>query len=124
MRLIDADACPALFDAEFQETKRLILAGEKHLDNLAEGFMEAHNVIRSMPTIAPPPNDPLTLEELREMDGEPVYLDFEDGGEWALVRVLQGKVFVVHKNAIPSPVNILFECGGTAYRRKPEEGTA
>ena len=68
-----------------------------------------------------PPNDPLTLEELREMDGEPVYLDFGDGGEWALVRILQGKVFVVHKNAIPSPVNILFECGGKAYRRKPEE---
>lgn len=47
-----------------------------------------------------PPNDALTLEELREMDGEPVYLDFGDGGEWALVRVQQGKV----------------------YRRKPEEG--
>lgn len=27
----------------------------------------------SIPTIAPPPNDPLTLEELREMDGEPVW---------------------------------------------------
>lgn len=51
MRLIDADACSALFDAEFKETKRLIIDGEKHLDNLAEGFMEAHNVIRSMPTI-------------------------------------------------------------------------
>lgn len=51
MRLIDADACPALFDEEFKETKRLILDGEKHLDNLAEGFMEANKVIRSMPTI-------------------------------------------------------------------------
>lgn len=51
MRLIDADMCQALFDAEFKGTKRLILDGENHLDNLAEGFMEAHNVIRSMPTI-------------------------------------------------------------------------
>lgn len=51
MRLIDADACPALFDVEFKATKHLIFDGEKHLDNLAEGFMEAHNVIRSMPTI-------------------------------------------------------------------------
>lgn len=51
MRLIDADACQALFDAEFKETKRLILNGEKHLDNLAEGFLEASSVIKSMPTI-------------------------------------------------------------------------
>lgn len=51
MRLIDADACPALFDDEFKKTKRLIFDGEKHLDNLAEGFMEAHNVIRLMPTV-------------------------------------------------------------------------
>lgn len=51
MRLIDADACPALFDVNFKATKRLIFDGEKHFDNLAEGFMEANNVIRSMPTI-------------------------------------------------------------------------
>lgn len=51
MRLIDADMCPTLFDAEFSGTKSLILNGETHLDNLAEGFTEAHNVIRSMPTI-------------------------------------------------------------------------
>lgn len=70
-------------------------------------------------THAPLP-DLLTLEELREMDGEPVYLDFGDGGEWGLVRVQQGKVFITHKNTICAPANILFECGGKAYRRKPE----
>lgn len=70
------------------------------------------------------PNDPLTLEQLRGMDGEPVYLDFGDGSEWVLVRVQQDKVFITHKNTICAPVNILFECGGKAYRRKPEEGSA
>lgn len=34
-----------------------------------------------------PPNDPLTLEELREMCGEPVWIERHDGGQsrWAIV---------------------------------------
>ena len=71
---------------------------------------------------APPLNPPLTLDQLREMDGEPVYLDLGDGGEWALVRMLEGKVFITHKNTICVPVNILFGRGGKVYRRKPGEG--
>lgn len=51
MRLIDADNIRGLFDAEFKETRKLILAGKTHLDNLAEGFTEADRVIREMPTI-------------------------------------------------------------------------
>ena len=38
--------------------------------------------IRSMPTLTQP-NEPLTLEQLREMDGEPVYMP--DTNCWALV---------------------------------------
>lgn len=51
MRLIDADNVRGLFDAEFKETRKLILAGETHLDNLAEGFTETDRVIREMPTV-------------------------------------------------------------------------
>lgn len=51
MRLIDADNVPVMFDAEFKETKKLILEGETHLDNLAEGFAEAIHVIRAMHTV-------------------------------------------------------------------------
>ena len=51
MRLIDADNVRGLFDAEFKETRKLILAGETHLDNLAEGFVEADRVIWEMPTV-------------------------------------------------------------------------
>ena len=43
--------------------------------------------IRSMPTLAPP-NEPLTLEQLREMDGEPVYL--MPMKWWALVESPKG----------------------------------
>ena len=50
MRLIDADALPKLFDAEYKQTVKLIRGGEKHLDNLAEGFAEA---IRIAKYIAP-----------------------------------------------------------------------
>lgn len=51
MRLIDVDNVRDLFDAEFKKTRKLILAGETHLDNLAEGFTEANRVIREMPTV-------------------------------------------------------------------------
>ena len=37
-----------------------------------------------MPTLTPP-NEPLTLEQLREMDGEPVWVD--DKKTWALLQV-------------------------------------
>lgn len=126
MRLIDADACPKLFDAKFKETKRLILAGEKHLDNLAEGFMEANNVIRSMPTIAPPPNDPLTLDELREMDGEPVWVGLCRNAKSGKYVILDGYDQVLHCLRVIG--GGLLDCtvmgkAWLAYRRKPEDET-
>lgn len=35
-----------------------------------------------------PPNEPLTLEQLREMDGEPVWV--EDAKHWALIDIEKG----------------------------------
>lgn len=46
MRLIDADALPKLLDAEYKQTMKLIWEGEKHLDNLAEGFTEASHIAK------------------------------------------------------------------------------
>lgn len=52
MRLIDADALPKLFDAEYKQTMKLILSGEKQLDNLAEGFAEAIHIVKYIaPTV-------------------------------------------------------------------------
>ena len=45
-RLIDANELPKLFDAEFKQTMKLIRSGEKHLDNLAEGFAEANRIAK------------------------------------------------------------------------------
>lgn len=52
MRLIDADALPKLLDAEYKQTMKLILEGEKHLDTLAEGFAEAMHIAKYIaPTV-------------------------------------------------------------------------
>lgn len=63
---------------------------------------------------------PLTEEQLREMDGEPVYLDLGDGGEWVLVRLVENEVYFFHKNTICVPAKIAFECGGKVYLFKPK----
>lgn len=42
----------------------------------------AEDMLLRMPTLTPP-NEPLTLEQLREMDGEPVYMvDLTGGTLW------------------------------------------
>lgn len=82
-------------------------------------------VVRIQPVIAPPPNPPLTLEELRGMDGEPVWLErvgdnYHIYSAWALVN----REHCLCRTADGSPA--FFELFGTAwraYRRKPEEGT-
>lgn len=69
-----------------------------------------------------PPNTPLTLEELLEMDGDPAYLDFGGlRGEYVLVRAEKEEAFLRHKNGILSPAKLVFECAGQIYRRKPKE---
>lgn len=71
------------------------------------------------------PNAPLTLDELREMDGEPVYLCFGPGcGEWVLVKIKGDYILLRHKNGIPANAKLVLNFGGKFYRRKPEEGQA
>ena len=58
--------------------------------------------------------EPLTLDELRQMDGEPVWLVNQNGGRWV---IMSGAYLCdSRKNA---------DYGKTwlAYRQKPEEGT-
>ena len=46
--------------------------------------------IAAAPTLAPP-NEPLTLEHLREMDGEPVYVvpanEYSELGKWCVISI-------------------------------------
>ena len=59
-------------------------------------------------------NRPLTLDELRRMDGEPVWLVNQNGGRWVIMS--GAYLWDSRKNA---------DYGKTwlAYRQKPEEGT-
>lgn len=69
-----------------------------------------------------PPNDPLTLEELREMDGEPVWIT--PGGFWALVIARRGeRVRLINHEGEIVWADKEIELVGPVYRRRPEEGT-
>ena len=67
---------------------------------------------------APPPNDPLTMEELREMDGEPVW---DKAGNCFIIRInVHGTDgYGADKFATYTKLDILCERG--LYRNKPEE---
>ena len=59
-------------------------------------------------------NEPLTIQQLREMDGEPVWLDVADG-VWALVDTDDDCVWLDRGGSID-----IFRLTGKAYRRPPE----
>ena len=52
MRLVDVDEALRLFGEDYEKTKELIHNGESQLDSLAEGFTEAHHIIKYvLPTV-------------------------------------------------------------------------
>lgn len=73
---------------------------------------------------APPPNDPLTLDELREMDGMPVWIEEGSCAHYVLITdVLDVALWAICRE---DESKMLFKDYGktwTAYRRKPEERT-
>lgn len=65
-------------------------------------------------------NEPLTLDELRQMDGEPVYIP--KGKCWVLVSTANFfPVFVWPDKSSCSAADWYSMCCGQAYRQKPEE---
>ena len=82
-----------------------------------------------MPTLTPP-NEPLTLEQLREMDGEPVWIvEHPDWGHWELSA--DAKDYIADrdqdlyglKHDDPAGQCGLHVLGWLAYRRPPEGET-
>lgn len=113
MRLIDADA--AIKDAR-------INYGDVHDAVLMEHFLN------SQPTISPPQNNPLTLEELRDIyDGEqgPVWIKFGVVVMPAILDRYDGELMAIWsalgKDDALSEKNYGYTWA--AYRRRPEEGT-
>ena len=97
MRLIDADVL--LSEAEYDSNFRLVIPADR---------------VKDAPTLTPP-NEPLTLNELREMDGEPVW--FDTIKRWGIVKVCRDGVFVLTKSGE-------FEVGRCKYYRRPPERRA
>ena len=72
-------------------------------------------------------NEPLTLDKMRQMDGEPVWVVYgEDEGMWALVEVCEESIFLTNnlggRTEYAADVE-LEDDGITVYRQKPEEET-
>ena len=82
------------------------------------------DVICRMPTITPPPNDPLALDQLREMDGEPVWVIPMRGSGGFCAWMLVDAEYELCREA-HGEMAVFENCGKTwlAYRRKPGEGT-
>lgn len=91
----------------------------KHLLELARAEKDGRLMVL-------PPNDPLTLEELREMDGEPVWVEIPTNrvSEWCIAKF----------DPLMNRIRLWCSGGGWfdsrnvgkslfAYRRKPEEET-
>jgi len=49
--LISRKALRERLEPEYKDTVRLIQSGETHLDSLAEGYLEVHNLILSAPAV-------------------------------------------------------------------------
>lgn len=117
MRLIDADALYKSFEEVYE-----------HPDSM---FIDAawwfFGKLEDAPTIPPPPNDPLTLEELRTMDGGPVWCVGRSGeGRWGIVHFYDEDGFECYMTEYGRIDGWCYgsdgEYGWLAYRRKPEKG--
>ena len=116
-RAIDGDAlkrwCEKIIDQACHPAT--VQIGEVFLDK-----------VRSMPTLTPP-NEPLTIEQLREMDGEPVWIvEQPDWGHWELSADAEDYLanrdqdFYGLKHDDPAGRYGLHVLGWLAYRRPPE----
>lgn len=117
MRPIDADRLRSVLKNIQEHTEAAIVVEATSLSVFFDYMVE---VVDNQPTIAPPRNDPLTPDELQEMDGEPVWINRKEKKcKWTLVR------FSNQYGLITQSCGILAweDYGKTwmAYRRKPEE---
>ncbi len=115
------------------ETGSLHCLGCGHEHNCSiHGCAIIRAAVEEIERLTPPPGGPLTLEELREIDGEPVWImPAKEGGRiparWMLVSDHSTEVdlYLFQPNSGIAQGYTGKSYGKTwlAYRRKPEEGT-
>ena len=82
-------------------------------------------LIEAQPTLAPP-NEPLTLEQLREMNEEPVWvqnLEEPEKSQWRLLYWDRGKYLVLQGISVRGYLLEEYRESWLAYRRPPEGET-
>ena len=97
-----------------------------HMCSIRYGEVAEYHSMFAVMLEEAPPNEPLTLEQLREMDGEPVWVEFEDGsgGLWGIVHIT---IFaqIVFANGLHCTIGERYYGKSyKAYRRPPEGGDA
>lgn len=103
MRLIDADSL------------KIELIASTELGWEVWGVEEED--IKNAPTIYPIQNDPLTIDQLLEMDGEPVWTY----GNWVLVKVTENMPIAVYCDGAECSFKDILSVGFPVYRRRPGE---
>lgn len=73
----------------------------------------------NQPTLTPP-NELLTLDQLREMDGEPVWVELYRA--WALVEVKQNGSIMFYGNSFSCPYSRTWKVYRFRPDRRPPEG--
>lgn len=107
-----------------KETMFDLIIKAKRTDPETGSFAEwlAAYLVERLPTLTPP-NEPLTIEQLREMDGEPVWV--EDVKHWAVIDIEKGGQWDGVPFAIwaENGANFCYNIEGRnlhCYRRPPE----
>ena len=115
MRLIDAEPLEELLYSKCAQLSN-------DYGSLAGAVSGCLRLVQSCPTISALPNDPLTLEELREMDGEPVWIIPMRGSGGFCTWMLVDAEYELCREA-HGEMAVFENCGKTwlAYRRRPEE---
>ncbi len=125
MRLIDAEP---IEQALFKQADKS-LAKNPYANARVCAFRRAFELVMDAPTIeslpsGAPPNDPLTIEELREMDGEPVWVEAMVSleTEWCIVKYDHQMKRIRFWSADGGWYDS-YDYGGRiiAYRHRPEE---
>ena len=116
MRAIDADAL-----MERLNRKKAGPANQRYTEGFNDCLMRVRSMVHSAPTLTPQ-NESLTIKQLREMDGEPVWVEFEDGsgGLWGIVHIT---IFeqIVFANGLHCTIGERYYGKSyKAYRRPPE----
>lgn len=123
---------------EKRDLARMLEAAEKSADWVAKDRVDSSSLRASQHgryadaldmaiSALSPPNEPLTIEQLREMDGEPVWIvEQPDWGHWELSADAEDYLanrdqdFYGLKHDDPAGRYGLHVLGWLAYRRPPE----